>query len=213
MRVLTGGARTWRLFAACAQPRNLYLSAIVTLAVNTGMRKSETVDLTWERVDLTKDMGFEARIVLYQTKSGKPRGIPLNTASVAALTSLMPNPAERGGRVFARQDGAEWGSIRTGFERAVERAGLADFRFHDLRHTAASHMVIRGRPLRQVADVLGHSSIAMTMRYSHLSPSHFPQRWKPWMDSHQFCAWLSGWRKNWHNRPHMPNRARPRRAN
>ncbi|HSL05557.1 MAG TPA: site-specific integrase [Nitrospiraceae bacterium] len=170
-RYLTEGEIT-KLLAACAQSRNPHLTAIVTLALNTGMRKGEILGLTWERVELDKDLGFNARITLYETKNGEPRGVPLNTAAGAALSALESDLHKRIGRVFKRRDGSAWGQIRTGFETAVERAGLSDFRFHDLRHTAASHLAMRGRPLKEVQEILGHKSFSMTLRYAHLSPRH-----------------------------------------
>ena len=170
-RYLTEG-EIKKLLAACEQSRNPHLTAIVTLALNTGMRKTEILGLTWERVELDKDLGFNARITLYETKNGEPRGVPLNTAAGAALIELEPDPDKREGRVFKRKDGSEWGQIRTGFEKAVERAGLSDFRFHDLRHTAASHLAMRGRPLKEIQEILGHKSFSMTLRYAHLSPRH-----------------------------------------
>jgi integrase len=90
-----------------------------------------------------------------------------------ALVALEPEPEQRRqGRVFTRRDGAAWGQIRTAFTTAMRRAGIADFRFHDLRHTAASHMVMRGASLKEVQEVLGHRDFKMTLRYAHLSPSH-----------------------------------------
>ena len=74
------------------------------------------------------------------------------------------------GRVFKRKGGEGWGEIRTAFEKAVERAGLSDFWFHDLRHTAASHLAMRGRPLKEIQEILGHKSFSMTLRYAHLCP-------------------------------------------
>lgn len=64
------------------------------------------------------------------------------------------------------------GQIRTAFETAMTRAGLKGFRFHDLRHTAASHLVMRGASLADVKEVLGHADLKMTLRYAHLSPAH-----------------------------------------
>lgn len=161
-----------KLLNACRQSRNQHLACIVTLAINTGMRKNEIMRLKWERVELDKDLGFNARITLYDTKNGEPRGVPLNTAAGAALAALEPDPAKRVGSVFKRKNGEAWGQIRTAFEMAVERAGLSDFRFHDLRHTAASHLAMRGRPLKEIQEVLGHKSFSMTLRYAHLSPMH-----------------------------------------
>ena len=74
--------------------------------------------------------------------------------------------------MFKRKDGEGWGQIRTAFEKAVERARLSDFRFHDLRHTVASHLAMRGRPLKEIQEILGHKSFSMTLRYAHLRPRH-----------------------------------------
>src|SRR5262245_27090704 len=161
-----------RLLEACATSGNPYLLAIVVLAVNTGMRKREILTLTWEVVDLTSDFGLNARAELHQTKNGKPRGVPLNRVCVDVLTELAPLPAQRVGPLFKNRDGVAWGQMRTAFESACKRAGILDFRFHDLRHTAASHLAMRGRSLQEVKEVLGHSDYRMTLRYAHLSPKH-----------------------------------------
>jgi len=87
----------------------------------------------------------------------------LNDAVYAAL-SKRPGPRE--GRVFLSR------TIRKAFDKAVEAAKLEDFRFHDLRHTVASYLVMRGASLVDVRAVLGHSDVKMTMRYAHLSPEH-----------------------------------------
>ena len=156
-----------RLLEACRSSLNPYLATIVTIAINTGMRKGEVMGLEWERIDLAT-----SRITLYRTKSRKPRGVPMNRAVYEAFVALEPDAATRTGRVFRRTDGGAWGQIRTAFANALERAGIKDFRFHDLRHTAASHLIMRGRSLKEVQEVLGHADIKMTMRYLHLSPSH-----------------------------------------
>jgi len=161
-----------RLLSACAKSTNPHLSAITTIAIHTGMRKGEIMGLTWERVDLGRDMGFNARITLYDTKNGDPRGVPLNATAIAALESVEPDPARREGLVFKQKNGQAWGHIRTAFRTAVARAGLPDFRFHDLTHTCASYLAMRGRPLKEIQEVLGHKSFAMTLRYAHLSPMH-----------------------------------------
>ena len=159
-------------FHLTGSSKNDHLLAIVKLAINTGMRKNEILGLTWEQVDLAKDLGFNARITLYDTRNGEPRGVPLNKDAVAVLSEIGPDPAKREGSVFKRANGEDWGQIRTAFEKAVERADLPDFRFHDLRHTCASHMAMRGRPLKEIQEVLGHKPFSMTLRYAHLSPMH-----------------------------------------
>ena len=94
-------AEITRLLAACRASRNPHLAAIVTIAINTGMRKSEVLGLEWERVDVAT-----ALITLYQTKSGKPRGVPMNRAVYDALTGLEPDAARRQGLLFRKRDAA-----------------------------------------------------------------------------------------------------------
>lgn len=74
--------------------------------------------------------------------------------------------------VFYKRNGEWYGNIRKAFEGARKRAGIVDFRFHDLRHTFASHLVMAGVDLRTVQELLGHKSFEMTLRYAHLSPEH-----------------------------------------
>lgn len=156
-----------RLLAACRTSRNPYLAAIVTIALNTGMRKAEILELTWERVDLST-----SRLTLYKTKSGKPRGVPVNRAVYDVLVALQPDAQQWAGLLFTRSAARAWGQIRTAFTTALTRAEIKCFRFHDLRHTAASHMVMRGASLKDVQEILGHADMKMTMRYAHLSPAH-----------------------------------------
>jgi integrase len=122
------------------------------------MRKAEILGLEWDRIHLST-----ARIMLDSTKSK-------NHAD--ALTVLEPDGASPRGFLFKKRDDRRWGQIRTAWEGAVKKAGLVDLRFHDLRHTGASHMVVRGASLQDVKEILGHSDLKMTMRYAHLSPAH-----------------------------------------
>jgi integrase len=137
-----------------------------------GLRRGELLGLTWERIELEADYGLSARLTLYDTKSGKPRGVPLNDDAVQALASVEKDQAERTGLVFRRRGGTAWGQIRTAFAGALIRAGITHFRFHDLRHTFASHFMMRGGSLYGLKEILGHSDLKMTMRYAHLSPQH-----------------------------------------
>ena len=127
------------------------------------MRRSEILGLTWERVDFARGV-----IQLERTKNGRRREVPMNRAVYDALSVVKG--ADQTGPVFRKLNGAAWGSVRTAFARAVEDARIDNFRFHDLRHTFASWLVMRGRSLKEVQELLGHSSLTMTMRYAHLSP-------------------------------------------
>jgi integrase len=145
-----------RLLHAAAKSKNKELRAAVIVALNTGLRLGELLGLTWDRIDLSRGV-----IRLELTKSGRRREVPLNAESYAALVSL--NPKEFG-RVFSTR------SIRKAYENAVTNAKLDDVNFHTLRHTFASWAVMRGVSLKELQELLGHSSLAMTMRYAHLAP-------------------------------------------
>jgi len=144
------------------------LLPIVTVAVNTGMRKGEVLGLAWERVDFARGV-----LRLEQTKSGRRREIPMNQAVDEALSQLAGPKLE--GLVFRKGDGSRWGSIRTAFERACREAKIEAFRFHDLRHTFASHFMMSTGDLPALQKILGHATLAMTMRYAHLAEAHVRQ--------------------------------------
>jgi integrase len=156
-----------RLLDACDGASNPCLGSLIRIAINTGMRKGELLRLTWGRINLST-----STITLYDTKNDEPRAVPINRAVYDALVALEPDPARRHGGLFRTRSGAPWRMVRTSFETALRRAGIRGAVFHDLRHTAASHMVIRGRSLKEVQEVLGHKHFSMTVRYSHLSAAH-----------------------------------------
>ncbi len=130
----------------------------VVIAINTGLRLGELIGLTWDRVDLSRGV-----IRLEITKSGKRREVPLNEGSYRALVSLGPKD---NGRVFHTR------YIKPAYNNAVTTAKLDDVNFHTLRHTFASWAVMRGVTLKELQELLGHSTLAMTMRYAHLAPEH-----------------------------------------
>jgi len=151
-----------RLLAECKNPN---LRAVVSLAVNTGMRRGEILGLTWENVDLRN--GF---ILVGQSKNGDRREIPINGAAHEALKAIVRRIDTP--HVFCDKKGNVFKGGRNAFERACKRAGIYNFRFHDLRHTAASFMAMAGVDLMAIKQILGHKTIQMTLRYSHLSPGH-----------------------------------------
>jgi integrase len=150
-----------RLLDVCRRSRNTDLLDLVELALFTGMRRGEVLGLAWERVDRARGV-----VLLDVTKSGRRREVPLNGRADAVL-------ARRGskseGPVFPSK---RWDAYRTAWDLAVGRAKLDNFRFHDLRHTFASWAVQGGATLQEVKDLLGHKSLAMTLRYGHLAPEH-----------------------------------------
>lgn len=138
------------------------------LALNTGCRKSELTGLTWAEVDLH---GRRLTLEGSRTKSGRRRIVPLNQQAVDALIELRkfrdthcPNSPH----VLCTKSGRRIKDPRKGVANALHRAGIENFRVHDLRHTFASWLVQRDVSLYQMRDLLGHSTIKMTERYAHL---------------------------------------------
>ncbi len=149
-----------RLYDAGAE----HLKPIVIVALNTGMRKEEILSLKW------KDVDYRIRTIsILDTKNGESREIPMN--DIVHRTLLAVRKADSPW-VFCKKSGERYGNVRKAFEGARKRAGIVDFRFHDLRHTFASHLVMAGVDLRTVQELLGHKSFEMTLRYAHLSPEH-----------------------------------------
>lgn len=143
-----------------------YVEPIVITALHTGMRKREILDLTWDRVDLDN-----RRIVLVHTKSGKKRGVPINQTLTATLEELKLLSRSR--YVFPDENGKPYGDIKKGFAAAVRRARISHIRFHDLRHTFASRLLMANVPLITVSRILGHASIKITADlYGHLTEEH-----------------------------------------
>ncbi|MHB8232054.1 MAG: site-specific integrase [bacterium] len=143
-----------------------YLRPIVVTALNTGMRKGEILSLTWDRVDLKNRI-----ILLDKTKNGERREIPVNDTLYRALSGLtrrldiklvFPNPETL----------KQYYDLKGTFGRALAKSHITDFRFHDLRHTFASRLVMKGIDLTTVKELLGHKDVKMTLRYAHLAPAH-----------------------------------------
>lgn len=150
------------LLAAC----NIHIRPIVQLAINTGMRRGEIFRLRW--CDIDDDAGI---ILIGRTKTDEGRSIPM-AATVRALLADIKAARQIGTQlVFPSRKGAMRDNIQTAWESALKRAGIADFHFHDLRHTFASQLVQAGAGLPEVQKLLGHKSIMMTMRYAHLCNS------------------------------------------
>ena len=142
-----------------------HLKPIVLVALNTGMRKSEILHLTWDRVDLKNRL-----ILLDRTKNGERREIPMNNLTVKLFSSLPRHL--RVPYVFYNNKQKPYKNVTEGFQSALKKSGIKNFRFHDLRHTFASILVMAGVDISSVSELLGHTSIKMTQRYAHLSPAH-----------------------------------------
>ena len=149
-----------------------HLADFIRLALYSGCRKGELLGLTWERVDFNLGhIRFEGE----NTKNSKRRIVPMNKVVRSVLESRLKFRNEHCSTspwVFAHENGERVKYMQGGFRAACQRAGISDFRVHDLRHTCASWLVSSGVPLFDVSKLLGHSSTEMTERYAHLAPGN-----------------------------------------
>ena len=141
-----------------------YLRDIVECVLNTGMRRGEALSLKWEQV--RGDF-----IYLRKTKTSNPRQIPINEDLAALFKQIRKRQGLKSEYVFIYQ-GQRIADLKNGFNAALRRAAINDFKFHDLRHTFASHFVMRGGSLKALQEILGHKTLTMTMRYAHLAQDH-----------------------------------------
>lgn len=148
------------LLNSLSQSRNPLLLPIIKVLILTGLRKSELLNARWT------DLDYQNKIwTIPFSKSGKPRYVPLTDPVLEILDSID----KKFDLIFANpKTGKKYESIFYSWNQARKRAGLSDFRIHDLRHSYASFLVNSGRSLYEVQKLLGHSSIAMTQRYAHL---------------------------------------------
>jgi site-specific recombinase XerD len=144
----------------------LHHEAELDLALNTGLRRSEQYELTWNCVDFQR-----RQLTVPRSKNGETRHVPLNDAAIGALRTAekFKNGSPY---VFLNDDGTRLRTPRFWFHAAVVNAGLKDFTWHCLRHTFASRLVMAGVDLRTVQELMGHKTIQMTVRYAHLAPHH-----------------------------------------
>lgn len=142
-----------------------HLHPVVQFALATGCRKSEILQLEWRRVDFPRRVAW---LDPGTTKNGEGRGIPLNRDAVLALRAQQGKHA----RWCFTWQGARLGSIGKAWTRALARAGIEEFRFHDLRHTWASWHVMHGTSLPELMELGGWKSYEMVLRYAHLAPEH-----------------------------------------
>lgn len=157
-----------KLLAACSRSRNKDLRDIVLTALFTGMRLSEVLHLQWSDISMSRN---EVRVVSresHMTKSNRSRSVPLHPRLKEALQRRRH--AEGTEYVFVGRDGKPYGDIKHGWSEARKKAGMLKFRFHDLRATWASYLVMAGTPVRMVQDLGGWASLSMVQRYSHLRP-------------------------------------------
>ncbi|HHL33166.1 MAG TPA: site-specific integrase [Desulfobulbaceae bacterium] len=161
-----------RLLKECRASKNKMLYPYILTLLHTAMRPSEAAGLRWDQVDLKN-----RSLTLFVTKN-EPRTVPLTQPVVNVLQELRKDNGDNE-FVFLKDAGKSTQAknipssrFRPSFDKARERAGLQQIHMHDLRHTAASHMLMAGTDLRTLAAILGHSTLQMVLRYTHLLDDH-----------------------------------------
>ena len=154
-----------RLLQACGEAAWSKLYLLVLLAITTGARRGELLGLRWNDIDFERQTAY-----VKTTKNGQPKVLPLTNDVVNELTrfrqqdsSLIFNSEVKSDKAFCFNK--QW-------KKALNKAEVDNFRFHDLRHTTASYLAMSGASLLEIADVLGHKQIQMTKRYAHLCIDH-----------------------------------------
>lgn len=157
-----------RLLGACRESASPDLYPAVILALSTGARQQEVLGLRWPQVDLVRRVA-----TLHETKNGERRVLPLAGPALELLRERSRVRRLDTDLVFpGRTKPNKPVDLRTPFATALKRAGIDDFHWHDLRHTAASYLAMNGASLAEIAEVLGHKTLAMVKRYAHLSEAH-----------------------------------------
>lgn len=171
-RFLSDAERT-ALLSACQNSSSRWLYTVVVLALSTGMRSGEILGLHWAQVDLTR-----GQVLLRDTKNGSSRAVPLAGLALELMQTASKirridtdlvfygNEPKRPGVAIRAVD------LKKPWTTAVAKAKLVDFRFHDLRHSAASYLAMNGATAIEIAAILGHKTLQMVKRYSHLANSH-----------------------------------------
>jgi integrase len=155
------------LLTACRASSSKFLHPVVVLALSTGMRRGEVMALRWPRVDLKR-----GRILLHDTKNGFSRAVPLAELAKEIISKLSEDRRIDTDLLFCGKNPKKPVDLTKPWKTAVSRAKLTDFRFHDLRHSTASYLAMNGASTLEIADVLGHKTLQMVKRYSHLANSH-----------------------------------------
>lgn len=179
-----------RLLEECAS----HIRPVVECVINTGMRRKEVLNLKWEQIkyienhETAEKDGF-IYLESDDTKTSEPRQIPINDDLERVLSGIRHKQGPGATYVFTYQKSEDKlkgmepvrkrkglasvpervNSIKSALNAALTRAGITNFRFHDLRHTFASHFIMRGGSLKELQEILGHKDVKMTMRYAHLS--------------------------------------------
>lgn len=162
-----------RLLTAAKANSDPRMHLLILLAVSTGARESELMGLKWSDLDLTRGLAF-----FHETKNDDRKVSPIRGQALEALREWARSTVRTiGGGFLFGIPGETYGEAgprfpRKRWEKIRDEAGLKNFRFHDLRHTTGSYLAMSGATPREIMEVLGHRSLAMAARYSHLATDH-----------------------------------------
>jgi len=165
-RFLTEDERS-KLLQASQHSSCKFLYAVILIALTTGARKSEILEIEWKRIDFERNL-----LIFNKTKNGEARSVALVPAVARELKKLRSVPRIDTDLVFARKDGLKPLEMKKHWLKAFQEAELEDFKFHDLRHTAASYLAMNGATLVELKHIMGHKTMAMVARYAHLTENH-----------------------------------------
>lgn len=157
-----------RLLQVCKALTNPQLHTLVVLALSTGARYGELIKLRWDDVDWDRKV-----ITLHDTKNKERRLLPLMHYALELMKTHHKARNIASDLVFPAPSNPmrSWNS-RSSWLSALQKANIDNFRFHDLRHSAASYLAMNGASLAEIAEVLGHKTLQMVKRYAHLSEAH-----------------------------------------
>lgn len=158
------------LLDACQQSKSKHLYTIVVLAISTGMRHGELINLRWADVDLVSGM-----ITLNDTKNGEKRSVPLTSLALEQIKALSKVRRIDTDLLFPSPLTSKPIDVRKPWYTAIKKANIENFKFHDLRHCTASYLAMNGATLVEIAAVLGHKTLSMVKRYAHISQPHTHQ--------------------------------------
>ena len=157
-----------RLIKACRESKNKNLLLAVVLSLSTGARQMEIWGLKWREVDLN-----EGTATLIETKNSQIRVVPIQSYALELMREKSKFMRIETNLVFpSTVDPQKPFDFRKAWKAALRKAQIDDFRWHDLRHSAASYLAMNGASIREIAEILGHKTLQMSMRYAHLTENH-----------------------------------------
>ena len=156
-----------RLLHQCKRVSDdLYL--VVVLSLSTGARKTEIWEIKWSEIDLEK-----GRAIFRNTKNDETRSVPIQSHALDLLRSRSKQKRTKSDLVFpSKMNSKKAHDFTRAWRKVIRESEIDDFRWHDLRHCTASYLAMNGASVRDIADILGHKTLQMAMKYSHLTKNH-----------------------------------------